>query len=531
MSTLIRFVQIGLAVYGHLFWWVLMHVGLWRSRVTPAEGFSRMLQRLGTPFVKLGQGLSMHRELLPDDYVAALTSLQDHVEPFPGEVAVREVETALGEKVGDLFSEFSVIPMAAASVAQVHIARLYDGRQVIVKVRRPGVKHQVEEDLFILGLLVRVLLLLAPSLQRFDPLGLVHEVLDNLRKEMDFRQEARNVRRFCELFGGSQTIYVPPVIDDLAAESVLVQVMSGGLRVDDPRLGERGPLLARNFVDAYLHQFFAVGVFHGDPHPGNIFVMEDNRLCFHDFGLIGFLDRETRQNLAALMQAFVHQDADWLLDSYLDLGVLAGDIDREQFRRGLEELIQDYARLPLKEWSFAEALLRISRMGRGQNIRAPANLLVLMRTAFLMESTVRLLDPDFNLMDGLLGHAAKALEEGLGGSTEQDAAKRLKYEALIAVQGIPQAVAKLLHRARAGGLGVRLQHQGLEDLEKHIDRSSNRMALSLVTLGLWIAASLLMQHSIGPRIWDMPFLALVGYALALWFTLRLVRAISRSGRL
>ena len=377
MSTLIRFVQIGIAVYGYLLWWALVRLGLWRSRLTPAEEFSRTLQRLGTPFVKLGQGLSMHRELLPDDYVAALTSLQDHVVPFQGELAVQEVETALGGKLGELFSEFSVTPMAAASVAQVHIARLHDGRQVIVKVRRPGIKHQIEQDLFILGLLVRVLLLVAPSVRRFDPLGLVHEVLGNLRKEIDFRQEARNVRRFCEIFSVSQTIYVPAVIDGPVAESVLVQVMSHGMRVDDPRLGEQGPVLARNFVDAYLHQFFVVGVFHGDPHPGNLFVMEDGRLCFHDFGLIGFLDRETRQNLAALMQAFVHQDADWLLDSYLDLGVLAGDIDREEFRRGLEELIQDYARLPLKEWSFAEALLRISRMGRGQNIRVPANLLIL----------------------------------------------------------------------------------------------------------------------------------------------------------
>jgi ubiquinone biosynthesis protein len=378
---------------------------------------------------------------------------------------------------------------------------------------------------------VRFVLHLAPSLQRLDPLGLVHEVLGNLRKEMDFRHEAHNVQRFCELFRDSPTIYVPPAIEGFAAESVLVQVMSSGLRVDDPRLGQRGPILAGRFVDAYLYQFFAVGVFHADPHPGNLFVMDDNRLCFHDFGLIGFLDRETRRNLAALMQAFVHQDAEWLLDSYLDLGVLGGDIDRELLRRGLDELIQDYARLPLKDWSFAEALLRISRMGRGQNIRVPANLVVLIRTAFLMESTVRLLDPNFNLMDGLLGRAAQTLKEAQAGSGEHDATARLKYEAATAVQELPDALGKLLRRTRKGDVGLRLQHEGLEELEKHVDRSSNRMALALVTLGLWIASSLLMQRGIGPEIWNVPLFALIGYALALWFTLRLVRAISRSGRL
>jgi len=527
----IRFLQIGVAVYGYLTWWALVHIGLWRSRFTPAQGFSRMLQKLGTPFVKLGQGLSMHRELLPDDYIAALTDLQDHVESFPGALAVHEIETALGGKVNDVFEEFSIEPLAAASIAQVHVARLHDGRRVVVKVRRPGIKRQVEQDLRIVRVLLRIAFLAAPGLKRFDPLGLVREVQDNLHKEMDFRQETRNVQRFTEVFRDSPTIYVPPAVAELVAESVMVQVMGGGLRVDDPRIKERGPLLAHVFVDAFLYQFFVAGVFHGDPHPGNLFVMDDNRLCLHDFGLIGFLDRETRQNLAALMQAFVHQDAEWLLDAYLALGILGGTIDRGEFKRGLEELIQDYARLPLKEWSFAEALLRISRMGRGQSIRVPRNLLVLMRTAFLMESTVRILDPEFNLMDGLLSRAAGVLNEAQGEALSRDALERSKYEAMIAMRDLPRAAGKLLHRLRTRGVAVRLHHHGLQDLEMHIDRSSNRVAIALVTLGLYIASSLLMQHSVGPQIWGMPVLAILGYGLALWFTLRLVRGISASGRL
>jgi ubiquinone biosynthesis protein len=531
LINIVRFLQIGVAVYGHLAWWGLVRIGLWRSRLTPAQGFSRMLQRLGTPFVKLGQGLSMHRELLPDDYVAALTSLQDHVQAFPGEAAVREIEAGLGGRITELFADFSIEPLAAASIAQVHVARLHDGRVVIVKVRRPGIKRQVQQDLRIVRLMIRLALLVAPALQRLDPLGMVHEVQDNLHKEMDFRQEARNVRRFTEVFRDSRTIFVPPAIDGLVAESVMVQVMSVGLRIDDPSLKQRGPVLAGEFVDAFLYQFFVVGLFHGDPHPGNLFVMDDNRLCLHDFGLIGFLDRETRQNLAALMQAFVHQDAEWLLDAYLDLGMLGGSIDREEFKRGLEELIQDYARRPLREWSFAEALLRISRMGRGQNVRLPANLLVLMRTAFLMESTVRILDPDFNLMDGLLARAATVLKGAQDQAAPLDSMARIKFEAMAGARDIPFVAARLLYRVRRGEIGLRLQHHGLEDLEKHIDRSSNRMALALVTLGLYIASSLLMQHSIGPRIGDTPVLAIVGYGLALWFTLRLIRGISASGRL
>ena len=283
MFFVVRFLQIGMAVYGYLAWWGLVHIGLWRSRFTPAQGFSRMLQKLGTPFVKLGQGLSMHRELLPDDYIAALTDLQDHVQPFPGAMAVQEIETALGGNVNDVFEEFSIEPLAAASIAQIHVARLHDGRRVVVKVRRPRIKRQVEQDLRIVRLLLRIALLVAPSLKRFDPLGLIREVHDNLHKEMDFRQETRNVQRFTEVFRDSPTIYVPPAVPELVAESVMVQVMSGGLRVDDPRIKERGSLLAQVFVDAFLYQFFVARVFHGDPHPGNLFVMYDNRLCLARF--------------------------------------------------------------------------------------------------------------------------------------------------------------------------------------------------------------------------------------------------------
>jgi len=518
----VRFIQIGLAAYGHLFWWALVRAGLWRSRLTPAQGFSRMLERLGTPFVKLGQGLSMHREFLPDDYVAALTGLQDRVAPFPGEQAVREIERSFGRGVDELFAQFDATPLAAASIAQVHAARLHDGRKVIVKVRRPGIKRRVEQDMRILAFLVRVMLLVAPSLRRFDPVGLVQEVLHNLRKEMDFRQEARNIRRFAEIFKDSTTVFVPPAIEGMQTEWVSVQHMSGGPKIDDPGLRSRGLLLAQAFVDAYLVQFFSAGVFHGDPHPGNLFVLEDGRICFHDFGLVGFLDQETRFNLAAFMQAFVSQDAGWMLDAALDLGVLAGTMERAEFRRGLAELIQDYARLPLREWSFAEALLRIARMGGGRNIRVPHNVLVLMRTVFLMESSVRMLDPDFNLIDGLLAKAPMFVKQ-VTGTAEAGGSRRLEYEATLALKRLPEELGALVRQVRRGGLGIPLEHRGLETLIRQIELASRRVSLSLVALGLYIASSLLMQHSIGPKLYDFPLFAAIGYALALWLTVHLMK--------
>ena len=530
MFSPVRFLRIGVAVYGHLLWWILVRTRLWRSRLTPAQRFTGMLERLGTAFIKLGQALSLHAEFLPAEYTAALASLQDHVAPFPGEQAVREIERSFGRTITELFATFDPTPMAAASIAQVHVARLHDGREVIVKVRRPGIKRQIEQDMRIMALLVRAVLLVAPGLRRFDPLGLIQEALQNLRTEMDFRHEARNIRRFAEIFRDSPIIFVPPAIEGMQTEWVGVQHRSGGMRVDDARVREIGPKLAQAFVDAYLKQFFSVGVFHGDPHPGNLFIMPDGRICLHDFGLIGFLDHDARINLAAFMQAFVLQDAEWLLDAALDLGILAGNVDRAEFSGRLEELLQDYAQLPLREWSFADALLRIARMGTGQHVRIPRNLLVLIRAVFLMESTVRTLDPDFNLMDGLLAKGPTSAAEAIGGRVKDRGIQRLNYETAVALQQIPENLGSLVHKARAGRMGIQLHHHDLETLEASIERASSQMALALVALGLYIAASLLMQHSIGPQIFGFPVLAAVGYGLAGWLTFRVVKGAKRKSQ-
>lgn len=253
-----------------------------------------------------------------------------------------------------------------------------------------------------------------------------------------------------------------------------------------------------------------------------MFVLSDGKICLHDFGLIGFLDQATRANLAAFLQAFVQQDGTWLLDASIDLGILSGNLDRAVFRSGLEELIQDYARMPLKDWSFAEAFMRITRMGTGQNVRVPYHLLVLIRAVFLLESTVRKLDPELNLVDGLFSKAGQTLQ-AVSQADAGELAARLKYESLLSLKELPEGLGRLVHRIRSEGLAVSFHHVGLRDMQREIKQSSNRIALALITLGLYIAASLLMQHSIGPRVAGMPVLAAIGYALALWLTFRVVR--------
>lgn len=533
MRALLRLFRIAFEAVRFAVGSILSRLHLSRSRQTTPQRFCLVLAGLGTTFIKFGQALSMRQDILPDEYVVALRSLQENIAPFPAEDAIREIEQGLGRPVDQLFAQFDHKPVAAASIAQVHTAELDDGRKVIVKVRRVGIEKQIDHDMRALMMATRLATAAAPRLSHYQPLRIVNEIWANLRKEIDFRQEARNVRRFVAAFADWPTVYVPGVIDGLISKTVIVQERSGGRRIDDPAIRSEGPRLARDFVDAYLHQIFVLGVFHGDPHPGNLFITADGRLCFHDFGLVGSLDRATRRKLAAFTSAFIRQDADWLLDAAIDLGILGGEMNRAEFRRGLAEIIVDYAALPLKEWSLAEAFLRVTRLGRAQNVFVPYDLLVLMRAMFNAEHVVRVLDPDFELLASLQTKGPEMLKAAMEQDDWKSALDRLKLDTLVAVHDLPAVLASWTRRLsqEGEGLGLSLRLHGLEGLESRFERSSNRVALALVTLGLYIAGSLLMQHSLGPRLYDVPVLAASAYALAIWFTFRLARGITRSGRL
>lgn len=508
-----RLLEINLAMWGHLAWLLLVRLGLLKPRITAPERLARVLEGLGTTFVKLGQGMSLHRELLPDAYVAQLERLQDHVQPFDAALSRQEVERSFGAPLERVFAAFEPQPFAAGSIAQVHRARMPDGRPVIVKVRRPGIRRMVEEDIRVLRWFLHSVVWLLPPVRRLRPFELVEELSRNLHREIDFREEALNIERFGEIFRGSQTIYVPGVVDGLYTDWAIVQEMSPGRRIDETQFRADGPRLATCLVEAYLKQFFEVGVFHGDPHPGNLFVLPDGRICLHDFGLIGFLDRGTRLNLVAFMLAFAQQDADWLLDAFLDLGMMAGEIDRGELRLGLEEVIQDYARKPLRDWSFAEAFLRVSRLAGGRHLRMPHHLLVLMRAVFLMESTVRKLDPEFNLLEGLFARAGVVMQQFEQGSSAAQL-DRLRFESLVLARQAPRSLGRLAHEARA--LLQRGEFRPAPAPAPDLDALARRLGSAIVGVGTWALSTWLLIAQVGPQLFGVPVLPAAGFGLGAW---------------
>lgn len=526
-SRLPRSVQIAAAFLG--FGWAWWHLHRRSPEVLPTR-LRQTLEGLGTTFVKLGQGLSLRRDLLPAPYLVELEALHSHVPPFAPALAINSIESAFGQPLDRLFASFESAPFAAASVAQVHRARMPDGREVAVKVRRPGIVAQVNADLRLLRRFARVSQWCIPGLRRYQPLDLIEELGQFLHQEIDMVREARNMRRLARALDPLPYVSLPHVVEPLVAPAVLVQEFSHGDALATRNRTPRGSELAGALLDAYVHQLAGVGVFHADPHPGNLFELPDGRLCLHDFGSIGFLDPVARRAFAQLIDGLVADDAPTVLDAVMAMGFVEGPIDRNAYLRAISEILSSLATSPLSEWSMADAIWRIARIGAGANFRLPRHLLVLMRTLFLLENTLRALDPELDLLQAL---AARA--ERIAQTVRQQAPGRPMHEKLLmSAEQLPTVALQILRQLQLdeGRPGLSLYHRGLEPAETTIARTGNRLALALVTLGLYVAGSVMMLHGDGPQLWGhLPALSTVAFVAALVLSWRLVRAIARSGHL
>lgn len=499
------------------------------SRLPPA--LRETLERLGPAFVKLGQALSLREDMLPPSYIEELGKLHDHVAAIPAEIARREIETALGAPLESVFATFEPAPLAAASIAQVHAATLPDGRQVVVKIRRPGIGRVIDRDMRAFTRVMRVAGWLSPSLARHEPVKIAAEIWRNLKRETDFRLEARAMQRFARGMKAIEFADVPEVIDEFVRDSILVQERKSGRLLGDEVVSRNGTLLAHRLVEAYVFQFFGLGFFHGDPHPGNLFFEEDGRICFHDFGIFGELDRETRRDLAMFVQGFINRDAAWMLDYAVALGLL-GDpgVARARMLAELSYIIEDYAAMPMKDWSMGELFRRVSRIGPPGSARIPWDMLLLIRAATILETMVRRLDPEMNILEALAEHG-KVMASELAVRDQKAAMSRLRYEFAMAANDLPRTIGSAVRRLRDGGFHAQLPISvaGLDHATWRLERMGNRLAVAVVLLGLFIGSSLLMQHSIGPQLFGMPVLALIGYLVAVWLALRLTGAVARSG--
>jgi len=412
---------------------------------------------------------------------------------------------------------------------------LKSGEEVAVKVRRPNILQTVETDLEILLGIAQLIRHHFPDWEIYDPIGIVKNFRRTIRREMDFTKEAFTIDRFAANFAEDETVYVPKVFWEHTGETVLTMEFIHGIKVSLlTELRAKGydlKAIARNGANAILKQVLLHGFFHGDPHPGNVFVLEGNTVCLLDYGMVGRLDENLKQHLADLLNAVVKRDVERLVAVLRDSGELQDETNLRELHKDLREFVDDYYGLPLKELNTGKLLYDFAAILNRYRINFPSDLMLLAKALVTVEGIGRQLDPDFNMVGMLSPLITQLIRDRMSAASlsKEIAGLAQSYGGMI--KRLPWDIKELINRLNQDKFRIDLRHQGFERLIVDLDKASNRISFSLLTAALVVGSSLIMQTDKGPLLFGFPILGLIGYSIAALLGLWLALAILRSGRL
>jgi ubiquinone biosynthesis protein len=428
------------------------------------------LETLGPIYVKFGQVLSTRRDLVPLDIADELARLQDRVAPFPSELAVAEIEKSLGSPVARVFSSFDQVPVASASIAQVHLATLHDGSEVAVKVLRPAVEDAIARDLALLDTAAAQAERLWPDGRRLRPREVVAEFGRHLEEELDLMREAANASQLRRNFEASPLLRVPQVHWDLCSQRVMVMERMRGTPISQVHaLREKGidiPALARAGVEIFFTQVFRDGFFHADMHPGNILVADDGRYVALDFGIMGSLTETDKNYLAQNFLAFFNRDYRRVAQAHLDAGWVPPETRLDAFEGAIRAVCEPIFARPLRDIYFGKLLLRLFQTSRRFNVQVQPQLVMLQKTLLNIEGLGRELDPELDLWATAKPYLERWMREQVGW---RGLVRTLRQEAPFWAATLPQ-LPRLAHRALAADRLGRLHHA----LERLADEDARR---------------------------------------------------------
>ncbi|PKM42664.1 MAG: ABC transporter [Firmicutes bacterium HGW-Firmicutes-8] len=498
----------------------------------------KVIQELGPTYVKMGQIASTRPDLLPQELIDELAQLQDRVPPFPYENVKEIIEEELKAAVDQLFTEFAPEPIAAASIGQVHKAKLKSGETVAVKVQRPGIQSAIKTDLEIL----KSVALLAE--RRFDWAGhyriseVVNEFAKSLNKEMDYNIEARNTDRFLKMYKDAPYIKIPEIYWEYTTSKVLVMEFVSATKLNEV-LQSNGPefdrrLLAERISKAIFSQLLDYGFFHADPHPGNLAVLPDNIVVFMDFGMAGRLSEEMQDNFALLIIGMMRRNTDMVIRSVSKMGLVPEDINMPELRKDVDELREKYYDVPLSQVHLGEAVNNIFKVAFRHRIKMPADLTLVGKALLIVEGAVEQLDPEFSIIDVAEPFGRKLLRKRLDPRRRLERAIKHVGEYAEFVSELPKLLNKLTRQVYAGRLTLMLEFRESAELMQKLDRISNRISFSIILLafsifmaGLMVSLSLVRKTVVfgGLPLLETGFIFTVG--LFVW----LLWSIIKSGRL
>ncbi|MEA2691260.1 MAG: ubiquinone biosynthesis protein [Acidobacteriota bacterium] len=500
------------------------------AQVPPeAEQLAADLEALGPTFIKLGQLLSTRADLLPLPYLKALTRLQDRIAPFPFAEDETIVSTELGVRLSKAFLSFEETPLAAASLAQVHRAALRDGRPVAVKVQRPGVREQILEDLEALAVLADLFDRYTEAGTRYEFGRLLDEMRTGLVAELDYRREAQNLVEVGANLRGFERIVVPVPVVDYTTSRVLTMELIRGRKVTAlsplARLEIDGAVLAEELFSAYLKQFLVDGLFHADPHPGNVFLTDDGRLALLDLGMVGRIAPRLQEGLLKLLLAVAEGQGERAADLAFQLGHPTGSFDEPEFRRRIASQVMHYQGARVEQIEVGQIMLEISRTAGETGVQLPHELALLGKALLNLDQVGRTLDPQLDPNATVRKHAMELLRQRMWKSASPGHLLAAAMEAKEFVEQLPGRVNRILGRIADNDLRVKVDTIDETRLMEGFQKVANRITTGLILAALIVGAAMLMRVETSFRILGYPglamllFLAAAGGGCALLFNI------------
>jgi ubiquinone biosynthesis protein len=504
---------------------------------TPAEGhltteerIRRVLEDLGSTFIKFGQIMSLRPDLLPTSMIRELGKLQDDVGAVDFEAIKTVVESTFQAKLETVFAVFDPEPLAAASIAQVHKAVLRtEGAIVSVKIRRPHIRSTMENDMDILEYIANRLHASFEPLKVYDLPALVSHVRRTLRREMDLRREARNIAIARSYLREESDIHVPAVFEDYTSENILVMTHIQGTQVKELQLEDedQARFLARLGLRTAVRQILDDGFFHADPHPGNMMVTADNRLCLIDWGMVGRLTERDRRELIELLQAIIQRDSHGLMTALFRLGEVAGDIDRRGLERELLDVVDTYYAVPLEEMNIGQLLMAIANIMREYRLQLHPDLLLMIKALVTAEGTARMIYPRLHIIAEARRDIERLARKRFGLRRIWQMAKSSLPALFHHRREIPGRLLRIMQKVEEGDLTIQFAHTNLETLLNTLENITNRLTFAMIIAAMIVGSSMIITTGVRPHIMGYPAIGVVGYLISaiigLWLIFNIIR--------
>ncbi len=493
------------------------------------------LQDLGPTFVKMGQILATRADLIPEEYLNELHKLEDEVPAVPYSEIKDRIEQELGARLNTLFTEFDKEPLAAASIAQIHKARLASGERVVVKVQRPGLRQQIETDLEIMETLAGLMEKHVEGWSVHQPTRIIRQMSHMLRKELDFHIEASHIQRFRHQFHGNSTVHVPQVFTPLSSEKVLTMEFLDGIKATKLELlREKGydlRRIAHETAELMMKQIFEHGFFHADPHAGNLFVLPSQRIAFIDFGMMGRMNLTLREQFADLLYHISRHDESAATDSLLKLTSSQRPPERAPLEADVAEFMTLHFYKPIGEMSFGRLLQELLHKTTRHGLRIPMAIFLLIKAVATFESVVRKLDPQFDILKETKPYVRRMRLNRTRPSRLTRNLVDSGLSALEFIKDLPEDLRTLVRAVELGKARLAFEHHGLGPLIQGLERISNRIAFAIVLAALIVGSSLMVHARLPPTWNDIPIIGLVGFLLAAVMGFGLLVSIIRHGKM